>query len=64
MDSAVNQAKTVIEKLSQASVRQVEEYCVRFQEKLITSAHDELLSRLQADLTHARSACKNSLRSH
>ncbi len=46
MDSAVNQAKTVIEKLSQASVRQVEEYCARFQEKLITSAHDELLKQI------------------
>ena len=61
MDSAVNQAKTVIEKLSQASVRQVEEYCARFQEKLITSAHDELLSRLQADLTHAEERLQKQL---
>ncbi len=61
MDSAVNQAKTVIEKLSQASVRQVEEYCARFQEKLITSAHDELLIRLQADLTHAEERLQKQL---
>ena len=61
MDSAVNQAKTVIEKLSQASVRQVEEYCARFQEKLITSAHDELLSRLEADLTHAEERLQKKL---
>ena len=61
MDSAVNQAKTVIEKLSQASVRQVEEYCARFQEKLITSAHDELLIRLQADLTHAEEHLQKQL---
>ena len=61
MDSAVNQAKTVIEKLSQASVRQVEESCARFQEKLITSAHDELLSRLEADLTHAEERLQKKL---
>jgi hypothetical protein len=61
LNSAVNQAKAVIDKFSQASVRQVEEYCVRYQEKLITSARDELLGRLQADLTHAEERLQKQL---
>jgi len=61
LDSAVNQAKTAIDKFTQASVRQVEEYCLRYQEKLITSAREELLSRLQADLTHAEERLQKQL---
>jgi hypothetical protein len=61
VDSAVNQAKTVIDKFSQASIRQVEEDCARYQEKLITSARDELLTRLQTDLTHAEERLQKQL---
>jgi len=61
LDSAVTQAKTLIDKFSQASIRQVEEYCARYQEKLITSARDEVLTRLQADLTHAEERLQKQL---
>ncbi len=61
LNSAVNQAVTVIDKFSQTSLHQVEEYCERRQEKLITSARDELLRRLQADLTHAEERLQNQL---
>src|SRR4029077_10288027 len=53
LNSAVNQAITAIDKFSQASVRQVEEHCARYREKLLASARDELCNRLQADLTQA-----------
>jgi hypothetical protein len=61
LNSAVNQAITAIDKFSQASVRQVEEYCARYQEKLITSARDGLLRRLQADLTKAEERLQKQL---
>jgi len=61
LNSRVNQAITAIEKFSQASVRQVEEYCTRSQEKLIASARDELLRRIQADLTQAEERLQNQL---
>jgi hypothetical protein len=61
LNSAVNQAVTVIDKFSQASIHQVEEYCARHQEKLITSVRDEVVRRLQADLTHAEERLKKQL---
>jgi hypothetical protein len=61
LNSRVNQAITAMEKFSQASVRQVEEYCTRSQEKLISSARDEVLRRLQADLTQAEERLQKQL---
>lgn len=52
LSTAVKQAVTTIENFSQASVRQVKEHCVQYREKLVTSAREELLGRLQSDLAH------------
>ncbi len=51
--SAVSKAVQAIENASQASVRQIEEHWVEHREKLVTSAREELLGRLQAELAHA-----------
>jgi hypothetical protein len=61
LNSAVNQAITAIDKFSHASVRQVEEHCARYREKLIASTHDELLRRLQPDLTQAEERLQKQL---
>ena len=61
LNSAVNQAITAIDKFSQASVRQVEEHCARYREKLLASARDELGNRIQADLTQAQERLQNQL---
>ena len=51
--AAVNDAVKAIENFSQASVRQVEAYCGKYRETMMTSAREELLARLQADLFQA-----------
>jgi hypothetical protein len=51
--AAVNQAVKAIENFSQASVRQVEAYCSKYRENMMSSAREELLARLQADLFEA-----------
>src|SRR5258706_12278369 len=42
-----------IDKVSQASVRQVQKHCVRYPDKMVTLASEEVLRRLQAGLTQA-----------
>jgi len=59
---AVNQSITAIDKFSQASFRQFEEYCVRYQEKLVASAREEVLRRFQADLAHAEERLQTQLK--
>jgi len=61
VNAAVNQSITAIDKFSQASVRQVKEHCVRYQEKLVTLASEEVLRRLQAGLTQAEERLQKQL---
>lgn len=61
LNLTVNQAITAIDKFSQASVRQIEEHCAAYQKKLITSAQDELLRRLQTDLLTAQERLQKQL---
>ncbi len=53
LNPAVNQAVKAIEDAGQAGVRRVEERWVQHREKLLTSAREETLGRLQAELAHA-----------
>jgi hypothetical protein len=53
LNTALEQAVKAIENASQASVRQVEERWVQHRERLVTSAREELLGRLEAELVHA-----------
>jgi hypothetical protein len=61
LNSAITQAVTAIEKFTKASIRQVEENCARYREKLIASAREEVLGRLQADLTQAEERLQKQL---
>jgi len=51
--SAVTKAVQAIVNASQASIHQIEERWVQHREKLVASAREELLGRLQAELAHA-----------
>ena len=61
LNSAITQAVTAIDKFTKASIRQVEENCARYREKLIASAREEVLGRLQADLTQAEERLQKQL---
>jgi hypothetical protein len=54
LNPAVNQAITAIDKMSQVTVRQIDEYCSRSKEKLIASAIDAIRHELQADMTNSK----------
>jgi len=53
LNTALEQAVKTIENASQASVRQIEERWIQHRERLVTSAREELLGRLEAELAHA-----------
>jgi hypothetical protein len=61
LKTAVSQSITAIDKFSQASVRQVEEHCALYRDKLIGSAREDLLRSLQADITQAQERLQKQL---
>jgi hypothetical protein len=53
LNTAVNQAVKAIENFSQASLRQVEAHCSQYRETLVATAREDLLGRMNADVSEA-----------
>jgi hypothetical protein len=53
LNTAVNQAVKAIENFSQASLRQVEAHCSQYRETLVATAREDLLERMNADVSEA-----------
>jgi hypothetical protein len=59
LSSAVNQAAEAIETFGHSRIRQLEERLVQYREELVTSAREEFLSRLKADLELTEERMRN-----
>jgi hypothetical protein len=61
LGAAVNQAAKAIENFVQASVRRADEQCAQYREKLVASAQEALLERIETNLAEADAHLRSQL---